>query len=140
MGGNVVAGGVLLDVYDLEVTGDPSPPAGAATEVTVSFKFTQPFYDTIWKKYNWPFTIKVYAEGYGDPWPPAGEPGGPYEWWWTRNGNCNQANPDYQIPVPVSLMSEGVYKLSAIVELDNNTGFVMGFSEEDVQISVWTAA
>ena len=136
MGGNVVAGGVLLDLYDLQVTGDSSPQAGAATEVTVKFKFLQPFYSAFLQP-TWPYTIKVYAEGYGGRWL-AGE-GRPQEWTWTLPGTCAQANPDFTEKVPVTLNREGVYKLSAIVELDNNAGFVMGYAETEVQISVWTA-
>jgi hypothetical protein len=135
MGGNVVAGGVLLDLYDLQLTGDPSPRAGAATEVTVFFRFTEPFYGTFFYP-SWPWTVKVYAEGYGGRWL-AGE-GRPQEWTWTRSGTCSQASPDYQEKVPVTLAREGVYKLSAIVELDNNAGFVMGYAETEVQVSVWT--
>ena len=138
MGGNVVAGGVLLDVYDLEVTGDESPKAGEATEATVSFKFTEPFYTVIFKPPAWPFTVKVYAKGLGRAGPFTPEPG-PVERRWQQGGSCTQATPDYQVKVPVTLNREGVYKLSAIVELDNNAGFVMGFSEKEAQVSVWTA-
>jgi hypothetical protein len=138
MGGNIVAGGVLLDVYDLQVTGDESPKAGDATDVTVSFKFTEPFYTVFFRPQAWPFTVKVYAEGLGGdaPWPP--EPG-PVERRWQQGGSCTQGNPDYQVKVPVTLNREGVYKLSAIVELDNNAGFVMGFSEKEAQVTAWTA-
>jgi hypothetical protein len=136
MGGNVVAGGVLLDLHDLQLTGDPAPQAGVATEVTVKFKFSQPFYRVVWRRANWPWTVKVYAEGYGGRWL-AGE-GRPQEWTWTLSGTCAQANPDFTEKVPVTLNREGVYKLSAIVELDKNAGFVMGYADEEVQISVWT--
>jgi hypothetical protein len=137
MGGNVVAGGVLLDVYDLQVTGDPSPQAGTATEVTVSFRFTEPFYTVFFRPPQWPFTIKVYAEGLGAAFVFPPEPG-PIETRWQQPGNCTQANPDYQAKVPITINREGVYKLAAIVELDRNAGFVMGYSEKEVQISVWT--
>lgn len=138
MGGNVVPGGTLLNLYDLQITGDPSPRAGTATEVTVCFRFTQPLYSVIWRPFNWPFTVKVYVEGYGGTWLP-GE-GTPQERTWTLAGTCTQASPDYCVKVPVTLSREGVYKVSAIVELDNNAGFVMGFldSGKEGQISVWT--
>ena len=67
----------------------------------------------------------------------AGE-GRPEEWSWPKPGTCTQASPDFTEKVAVTLNREGVYKLSAIVELDNNAGFVMGYSEEEDQISVWT--
>ena len=136
MSGNVVAGGVLLDLHDLQLTGDPAPQAGVATEVTVKFRFLQNFYQVVWQPANWPWTVKVYAEGYGGRWL-AGE-GRPQEWTWTLPGTCAQANPDFTEKVPVTLNREGVYKLSAIVELDNNAGFVMGYADKEVQISVWT--
>lgn len=118
------------DLYDLQVTGDPAPQGGTATQVTVHFKFSQPFYSVFLQPANWPWTVKVYAEGYGD-----------YatEQTFTQAGMCNQSGPDYSVVVPITLNNEGVYKISAIVELDNNAGFVMGYSEKDVQIAVWTA-
>jgi hypothetical protein len=136
MSGNVVAGGVLLDLYDLQVTGDPSPRAGSPTEVTVKFRFLQPFYQVVWRPASWPWTVKVYAEGYGGR-RLVGE-GRPQEWSWTQPGTCTQASPYFTEKVPVTLNREGVYKLSAIVELDKGAGFVMGYADEEVQISVWT--
>ncbi len=130
MAGNVVAGGVMCDLFDLQVTGDPAPEGGTPTEVAVSFRFLQPFYQVFWQPVDWPWTVKVLAEGYG---PHATER------IFTETGVCNQNNPEYTVPVPITLNREGVYKVSAIVELDNNAGFVMGYSEKDVQITVWTA-
>jgi hypothetical protein len=121
---------VTLDLYDLQVTGDPSPQTGTATEVTVSFRFTEPFYTNVFLANNWPFTVKIYAEGLGD--------------WATEERAeqsfiCDQANPDYQIPIPLTLDNEGVYLISALVELDNNLGTVMGWSDQEVKIAVWTS-
>lgn len=132
MSGNEFASTVLLDVFDLEVTGDPSPEAGTATEVTVSFRFSQPFYGTFLHNptTEWPFEVKVYAEGLGD---------------WAReqrtlqNGTCNQADPEYRVAVPVTLDREGVYLISALVELGPMGGWVMGWSDKEARITVWTA-
>ena len=120
---------VTLDVYDLQVTGDPSPRAGTATEVTVSFRFNEPFYTNVFFANAWPFSVKLYAERIG-----AGAVDIP-----VQSFTCNQASPDYQLPIPVTLNQEGVYLISALVELDNNLGTVMGWSDTDVRISVWTA-
>lgn len=141
MGANQVMPGMQVDLYDLQIAGDESPQAGVATSVDVSFNFTQPYHDVFLAPANWPFMVKVYAEGYGIPFPaPPGEPSGPYEWQWSIPGNCNQpGNPDYTVNVPITLQREGVYKLTAIVELDLGAGFIMGFSETEVQVSVWTA-
>lgn len=130
MGGNEFPGGVLLDLYDLQVTGDESPQAGAATEVTVFFRVAEPFHATFLVGTGWPYEVKVYAEGYGD---------FPGEYRSFANGTCNATGPDYQVKVPVTLPDEGVYKVTAIVELSNNAGWVMGFSDQEVQITVWTA-
>jgi hypothetical protein len=129
MAGNELGNTVLLDVTNLEVTGDSSPEAGTATEVSVSFVFAQPLYSVVWQPANWPFTIKVYAEGIG------ARP----ELITTQPGTCNQANPDYVVPVPLTLGAEGVYLITALVELDNGAGFIMGWSEEERRISAWTA-
>ena len=137
MGGNMQPEGVLLDLYDLQVTGDASPQAGSATEVEVKFKFSQPFYGTFVQPKSWPYTVKVYAEGYGGSWD--WTEGSPQERSWTKNGTCTQSSEDFAVKVPVTLNREGVYKLSAIVELDAQAGWVMGYSEKEVQISVWTA-
>lgn len=118
------------DLYSLQVTGDPSPQGGTPTEVTVSFKFSQPFYGVFLRPNNWPWTVKLYAERYGSDIPPQ---------FVSQAGTCNQVSPDYTVAIPVTLNAEGVYRVSAIVELDNNAGSVMGFSDTDVQISVWTA-
>jgi hypothetical protein len=129
MPGNDWGIGVPLDLTNLAVTGDASPQAGTATEVTVSFSFVQPFYSIFLRPTSWPFTVKVYAEGLGD---------------WARediarvNGTCNQPGPDYEIVVPVTLDREGVYLVSALVELDDGAGIVMGYSDQQTQISVWT--
>jgi hypothetical protein len=118
-----------LDVTNLEVTGDDSPEAGVATEVTVSFVFTQPMYGIFLAPAQWPFTVKIYAEGLGD-WA--------VEQRTEQAGTCNQANPDYQVAVPVTFPNEGVYLISALVELDNGAGTVMGWSDQEVRISAWT--
>lgn len=121
--------GATCDLYSLQVTGDPAPQGGTATEVTVKFKFSEPFYSVFLRPNNWPYTVKVYAEGFGDV----------PEQRFQQSGTCNQASTDYTVVVPVTLSNEGVYKVSAIVELDNNAGFVMGYSDDEVQITVWTA-
>jgi hypothetical protein len=130
MGSNIVAGGKLLDLVDLQVTGEESPRAGTATEVTVSFRFAEPFYSAFLRPSAWPYTIKVYAEGYGDL---------ARELQSEKAGTCTQASPDFEERVSITFDREGVYMLSAIVELDKKAGFVMGFSEKQVQISAWTA-
>ena len=88
---------------------------------------------------NWPYTVKVYAEGFGGFVP--GE-GVPQERAWTKNGICNQVGANsnlYSVSLPITLGVEGVYKLSAIAELDNGAGIIMGYSETTVQISVWSS-
>ena len=129
----------FLDVTGLSVTGDPSPGIGVPTQVTVDFRFPAPFHNIFLSPTNWPYTVKVYAEGYGG-WVP-GE-GTPQERAFQVAGNCDQAGQNanvYQVNVPVTLTREGVYRMSAIVELDNGAGFIMGFADDPVQINVWSA-
>lgn len=120
---------VLLDLYKLEVTGDDSPPAGTATQVKVSFKFSEPFYTYVWLDGNWPFTVKIYAERIG---------GGPDYDLAQVAYNCDQPSPDYEKTIDVTLPREGVYIVSAIVELDKHMGSVMGWADQPVQITAWT--
>lgn len=128
-----------LNVTNLAVTGDVSPEAGVATQVTVKFEFPLLFHNIFLKPQNWPYTVKVYAEGYGGYVP--GE-GMPQERAWTKSGTCNQTGPNanqYSIDVPITLLREGVYSASAIVELDNGAGIIMGFADTPVQINVWSS-
>ncbi len=127
-----------LDVTDLTVTGDPAPQAGIATEVTVKFEFPEMFHNIFLRPQNWPYSVKIYAEGFGGFVP--GE-GAPQERAWIKNGICNQVGANsnlYTVAVPITLGVEGVYKLSAIAELDNGAGIVMGYTDKTVQISVWS--
>lgn len=127
-----------LNVTDLTVTGDSAPQVGVATQVTVKFVFPAMFHDIFLRPQNWPYTAKVYAEGYGGFVP--GE-GIPEERAWTKSGTCNQSGPtanEYSVDVPITLSREGVYSLTVIVELDNGAGIIMGFADTPVQIGVWS--
>ena len=55
----------FLNVTGLSVTGDASPQANTPTTVTVNFELAPLFHNIFLQPTNWPFTVKVYAEGYG---------------------------------------------------------------------------
>jgi hypothetical protein len=49
----------------------------------------------------------------------------------------NQSDYEVEVITP-KLPQEGIYEVAALVELSSNAGFVMGFYDGDLKISVWT--
>jgi hypothetical protein len=107
----------------------PTIQNGKRTTVTVSF-FCKGDPQAEWYcDKSWPFTAKVYLEGFGT------RP----ERQWTASGNLAPGQGDYEMEVEVGPLNlEGVYAVGALVELDDDAGFVMGHYDGDLKLSIWT--
>ncbi len=77
------------------------------------------------------FDVKVYLEGMGS----LADVDVPEV---TGNLVPNQANYEIKVTTP-TLNKEGIYEVTALVELGHNAGFVMGHWDGDLKISVWDA-
>ena len=113
-----------------DVTAEQSTvKAGEKTKVTVKFSCKGDPQAEWYCDKSWPFTAKVYLEGLGTR---------PEQDWWA-SGNLEPDEGDYEKEIEVGpLNSEGVYEVGALVELDDDAGFVMGHYDGDLKISVWT--
>jgi hypothetical protein len=126
MGGNYP----WFQVTDLTAE-DTTVKHGETTTVTVKFSCTGDPQADFYTERDWPFTVKVYLEGFG--------PGTARERIWTDPGNLEKDEPDYEHKVEIGPLDlEGVYEVGALVELDDDAGFVMGHYDGDLKISIWT--
>ena len=109
---------------------DSTVEHGTTTDVTVKFSCKGDPQAEFWRDKKWPFTAKVYLEGFGS------HP--PEDQWWAH-GKLDPAEEDYEQVVSIGPLNlEGVYEVAALVELDDDAGFVMGHYDGDYKISVWT--
>jgi hypothetical protein len=108
---------------------DKTVEHGQKTKVTVKFTCAGDPLAKFFTKKKWPYTTKVYLEGFG-PRP---------ETQWQAPGNLEEGEKDYEAEVEIGpLNREGVYEVGALVELDGDAGFVMGHYDGDLKISIWT--
>jgi hypothetical protein len=109
---------------------DSTVKVGSSVDVKVTFSCKGDPQAEFYRKKQWPFTAKVYFEGFSS-WPPE-----PYGW---ASGKLEKDKEVYEQVVTVGpLNKEGVYEVAALVELDDDAGFVMGHYDGDFKISIWS--
>jgi len=124
MGGNYA----YFQVVDVTAA-DTTVESGEKTTVTVKFTCKGDPQAKFYTKKSWPYTAKVYLEGFGSR--PEDE--------WEAHGKLAPGQEEYEKDVEIGpLTSEGVYEVGALVELDDEAGFVMGHYDGDLKISIWT--
>lgn len=118
-----------FQVTDLTVS-DTTVKSGEKVTVTVKFTCSGDPQGEWYCNHNWPYTAKIYLEGFGTS----------AEQQWTSSGKLNPGVEEYEKDIEIGpLTGEGIREVGALVELDDDAGFVMGHYDGDLKLSVWTA-